>query len=97
MIKLSYKQYTHFILLQSLTFAIYAVPHVAIIADTDCTTSTIVAFGVSMATVSMAWVRFCEKLSNSFITSYVSQIVMGIYPNDTRSIAHFIPNRHFQP
>jgi len=45
-----------------LTFAIISAPHISIIAFANCTTSAVVAFGVLMARVSVAWVVFCEGI-----------------------------------
>jgi len=47
--------------MKKLTFAIFSVPHIPIIAGADCMPITIVAFGVLMACVSVAWVRFCKR------------------------------------
>ena len=44
------------------TFAIFSAPHISIITFADCTTSAVVAFGVLMASVSVAWVIFCEGI-----------------------------------
>jgi len=44
------------------TFAIFSTPHISIIALADCTTSAFVAFGVLMASVSVARVVFCEDI-----------------------------------
>ena len=45
-----------------LTFAIFAAPHISIITFADCTTTAVVAFGVFMASVSVARVVFCEDI-----------------------------------
>jgi len=45
-----------------LTFTIFSAPHIAIIAFANCTTSAVVAFGVLMARMSVAWVVFCEDV-----------------------------------
>ena len=44
------------------TFAIFSAPHITIITLADCTTTAVVAFGVFMASVSVAWVIYCEDI-----------------------------------
>ena len=48
------------VLLKERTFAVFAVPLVSIITNADFIPSTIVAFGVLMASVS--WVRFSKQI-----------------------------------
>jgi len=78
-----------FLLLQNLTFAIFAASLVAIITNTDCTTCTVVAFGVCMATVSVAWVRFCEKTCQRihYMILFVQLRLCDLHKH-TRFIAH---------
>jgi len=59
---------------EKLTFAIFSASYISIITFADCTTTAFVAFGVFMASVSVAWVVFCEDIGQSL--DYMSLILM---------------------